>query len=303
MPEITNNEFEGVVSGFVAACQQKPDLTDDKDTKRIRETNRIANRYSSPSTESSRTTPENANENLFGFLINTTPDRRKRLFDNTNPLNTAIALSFLPAELVGETLNALAPESRVEILQRMSEVDQYDSQDVANLSLVLRSRIEKLTTANQVSTTDTTSATRPTYRAATDQSTKPPTRTNEDATIQNRGYLVCESPEIAYTMERSNFDFADLKCLPNDEVKLLLSHVDTACWAPALKNSNLNLQKKILKNLADKPREMLSQEISELGSIDSLISNQAQQKILETCLTLQAAGEIQLPGSCTIQLV
>ena len=55
--------------------------------------------------------------------------------------------------------------------------------------------------------------------------------------------------------------------------------------------------------MASGPSDLLSEEISEIGAVDSQIASRAQQQILETCLDLQTAGQILLPGTCTIQLV
>ena len=104
-------------------------------------------------------------------------------------------------------------------------------------------------------------------------------------------------------MEECGFDFSDLKSLSNTDIKTLLSGVDTSCWAPALKQSSLNLQKRILNNMADEAGDLLSKEISEISSVDSQIADRAQQQILETWLQLQAAGQISSLGTCTIQLV
>lgn len=289
LPAVTDAELQSVVGNFVAVCQQKPDLIEANITAADKP--KHAPSQIDAVTNGPATIPKIDDTNPFGFLINTTPNLRKRLLANEHPLNTAIALSFLPTDHAAETLNSLDPETRVSVLRRLCEVDDYDSQDVSNLSLVLQSRINKLTSGKQFNARGVEIATRML------------TYSDDESQTQILEYLECESPELAYTLEESIFKFADLKNLPNDEIKLLLTHVDTSCWAPALKNSSLNLKKKILNNLAETPREFLSTEISDLGPIDSLIANQAQQNILKTCLELQSAGQIRLPGSCTIQLI
>ena len=292
LPAVSDIELQDVVGNFVDACQQKPDSLE-TDINATASSNRSASQISNSPT---RNTGKAINTeidatNPFGFLVHITPNLRKRLLANEHPLNTAIALSFLPTDCAAETLNSLEPESRVSVLRRLCEVDDYDSQDVANLSLVLQSRINKLTSSKQFNTKGVEIATRMLNCS------------DDESQTQILEYLECESPELAYTLEESIFKFADLKSLPNDEIKLLLSRVDTSYWAPALKNSSLNLKQKILNNLAESPRELLSTEISEFGPVESFVAKQAQQSILQTCLEMQAAGEMQLPGSCTIQLV
>lgn len=287
LPKVTDNELQSVVGNFVSACQQKTNAS--VDVTSVAKSNLNANQADS-TVDRAVSGVGTEDSNPFGFLIDATSKLRKRLLVNEHPLNTAIVLSFLPTDCAAETLNSLEPEARISVLRRLCEVDHYDSQDVSNLSLVLRSRIDKLNSGKQFNAKGVEIATRML------------TCTDEDSQTQILEHLESESPELAYKLEESVFKFADLKSLPSPGIKLLLSHVDTSCWAPALKNSSLNLKMKILNNLAEAPRELLSQEIAELGPVDSLLAAQAQQKILETCLDLQSSGEIQLPGSCTIQL-
>ena len=280
LPSITNNQIESIIGDFSRGYRQPEKL------KTTAANHQAALRSTVASTDS-----KNKDESPFNFLLTTPPNLRKRLFANEHSLNTALALSHLPNDVSAETLSSLDPESRVSVLRRLCEVENYDSQDIKNLSHILRSRIDKLTHSQGFKAKKIEIASRT------------PSCVDEEAQSEILIHLESEAPDLACRLEENVFEFSELKKLSNTDIKLLLANVDTSCWAPALKHSSLNLKKKILNNMADEASELLSQEISEIGNVDSQIATRAQQQILETCRDLQTAGEILLPGTWTIQLV
>lgn len=281
LPPITNSQIQTIVGNFSNGYQQPEKLKTTSNHQAAFKTTNVGT--------AAPLDPQN--ESPFDFLLTTSLSLRKRLFANEHPLNTALALSHLPTDFSAETLNSLEPESRVSVLRRLCEVENYDSQDIKNLSHILRSRIDKLANSQTFNEKGVEIASRMLSCA------------DEESQSQILEHLESEAPELAYRLEESVFKFSELKSLSNADIKTLLANVDTSCWAPALKHSSLNLKKKILNNMASGPSDLLSEEISEIGPVDSQIASRAQQQILETCLDLQTSGQILLPGTCTIQLV
>ena len=74
----------------------------------------------------------------------------------------------------------------------------------------------------------------------------------------------------------------------------MLRNVDTSCWAPALKKAPLAIQKKFLDNMGQRPSELLSQEMANIGDVDDSVAHLAQKQIINVALKLHREGKIKL---------
>jgi flagellar motor switch protein FliG len=80
--------------------------------------------------------------------------------------------------------------------------------------------------------------------------------------------------------------------LADGDLKTLLQHVDTSCWAPALKSAPLPVQQAVFHNMNPKPAELLGREMSQLGDLDPSIEHDARSQIINGLVKLQREGSI-----------
>jgi len=104
-------------------------------------------------------------------------------------------------------------------------------------------------------------------------------------------------PDLAQTLKHSVFGIERLKTFSDLDVKTVLKNVDTSCWAPAIKNADPELIDKILSNMAESPRELLSLEIAEIGHVESAQQDEARRNIVKTVLKLAREGKVNVKNS------
>ena len=161
----------------------------------------------------------------FAFLLEYEADFLLRVINQERTRNAAIILSTLPQQVASVVLKKIRASKRVEIIRHIASLTELDASDIAELRFALRLRIQKMVSATSVGGRETETA---------DNSDK--TTRSEEALLQ-------------------------LAELSDPQIKKLLSRIDTSHLAPALKTLPIQLQKKVLRNMAKKPAAIVSREI------------------------------------------
>ncbi|MCH2178494.1 MAG: hypothetical protein MK106_06785 [Mariniblastus sp.] len=218
----------------------------------------------------------------FDFLIDVVPALQVKLLENEHPQNIALVLSLLPTDVGSGVVNEMPPETRVSVLRRMCQTEEFDKTRIKNLSQILQARLNKLLNKDLYKKQGVEVATR--LLSCVDPKTY-------DSILS---YLDHKDPDLASKLKESVFNFADLQHLNDRALKTILKSVDTSYWAPALKNSSLEMRQKIIRNLATKPAELLTFEISHMEPLSKNRCHEAQQQIVTICLQLADQGQITL---------
>jgi flagellar motor switch protein FliG len=219
----------------------------------------------------------------FDFLAEADDSMRLRVLASEHPRVIAIVLSFLPAAQAATTLNLFESETRVSILRRLCEMESVAEDEIARLSKQLQASLYQLSRAASGPSGGIGSARR--MLSCSD----PEVRESTLASLQQR------DPTLARELRQSLFQFEDLVRLSNDDIRTVLKHVDTSLWAPALKLASLPIRKKVLLNMAVRPREILNQEMQSIRRIDAYIRSAAQAQIISHCVQLAEKSLISLP--------
>lgn len=218
----------------------------------------------------------------FAFLLETIPMIRTHLLSDEHPKSIAIVLSTLPPDVASETMKGMDPSLRFSVLKRMCEIEEIDEGEVAELSFALKLRFRKLLNSRQAKSAglgkaaDLLSCSDPEIRESL------------------LAYVGQSDPDLAHKLQRSVFGIERLESLSSGEIRTILRHVDTSCWAPALKNAQSSLVTKILGNMAPGPAELLNHEIAEIGHIGENIEDIARQNIIQVVLGLAREGKVEL---------
>ena len=218
----------------------------------------------------------------FGFLIDVIPMIRLHLLEDEHPKNVAIVLSMLPPDVASQTMQGLDPALRVSVLKRICEIEELNVEDVAQLSFALKLRLKKLLNSRQRKTIGVNLAAN--MLSCSDEDT-------QESLIAFMGQT---DPDLAVKLQRSVFKIDRLETMSADQIRMVLKHVDTSVWAPALKNAPSSLKTKIYASMAAKPAELLAHEIDQIGHVDGAIEDLARQNIIQVVLRLAREGRIEL---------
>ncbi len=227
---------------------------------------------------------ESAAVRPFQYLKQVPTESVLQLLADEHPRNIAIVLMGLAADQASEVLKGLEPALRVSVLKRLCDNDHADSEEVAQLNFILRSRLKKQTTDDYYDTEGLAVAVK--VLSCADKNTR------EELLI----HIGQTDAELAKKLESAVFYFDDIQGLSNRDIKIVLENIDTALWAPALRRSSLAVQTHVLRNMAETPAHYLNHEISAIDVIDEQLAKYAQQQVIKTIIRLLQNGKIKAPN-------
>jgi flagellar motor switch protein FliG len=106
--------------------------------------------------------------------------------------------------------------------------------------------------------------------------------------------LEARSPELAEEIRRRMFMFEDIINLDDRAVQLVLRQVEMADLATALKGVAEDVKDKVQRNLSERARENLVEEIDLLGPVRLRMVEEAQAKIVQAIRSLEDSGQIEI---------
>lgn len=216
----------------------------------------------------------------FFFLARTDPALTTELIIDEHPADIALILAQMPANVAAVQLKSLDPVLRVSVLKRICQLESADPARSHELAYALRIRLNRLLARGGPKSTGLVAASNMLNHI------------DSCARQELLTHLKDTDPDAAREVESRLFQFANLSNESDESIQMLLRHVDTACWAPALKRAPLDVCKKILGNMGSKPAQLLTREMQALGRVDKHIAAHAQQQILAVFLRLQAQGQL-----------
>jgi flagellar motor switch protein FliG len=168
-------------------------------------------------------------ESPFAFLQNAEKPVLRRLFNQEHTRDAATVLSTLPKNFASTVLMDLEPSRRVKIIRQLVSISALDEKEIVDLRFSLRLRMQKMLNAPDSGVSDASES-------------KQNAKTSAE---ESRHYETLHK----------------LSELSNKQIKQLLKRIDTSHLAPALKTLPIQLQRKVLRNMASKPAAIVSREI------------------------------------------
>ena len=103
-------------------------------------------------------------------------------------------------------------------------------------------------------------------------------------------------PELADEISRLMFTFDDVIFVDDAGIQKTLREVESKDLALALKASNEEVQEKVLRNMSERAREMIQEEIEFMGPTRMKNVEEAQQKIVAIIRRLEESGDAVVSG-------
>jgi flagellar motor switch protein FliG len=105
-----------------------------------------------------------------------------------------------------------------------------------------------------------------------------------------------DHPELVAEVKQRMFVFEDLILVDDKGLQKLLRSVETKELATALKAATDEVKQKIFKNMSERAKEMLEEEIEALGAVRMKEVEDSQQAITKIIQDMEAKGEIVISG-------
>ena len=107
-------------------------------------------------------------------------------------------------------------------------------------------------------------------------------------------WLDIENQEMAQEVRDLMFVFEDIIILDDRAIQRVLREVDSKELATALKGTTDEIKEKIFKNMSERARQMLQDDMEYLGPVRAKEVQDAQTSVVSAIRTLEASGEITI---------
>ncbi len=238
--------------------------------------------------------PERANDILhrlsasltdvpFGFLSHAEPRQVLSFVQNEHPQTIALVLAHMAASTASQILSGLSPELQADVAHRIAVMDRTSPETIRQLETTLE---RKLSSVLQPTELSTVGGLQPLVDIINRSD-----RGTERLILEG---LESRNPELAEEVRRRMFMFEDIVHLEDRAIQLVVREVDTSDLATALKGVAPEVHEKITRNLSERGRDNLAEEIDLLGAVRLRMVEEAQAKIVQAIRRLESAGQIEV---------
>lgn len=199
-----------------------------------------------------------------------------------HPQTIAVVLIHLPAELSARVLGEMDPALRPDVAERIAVMGRVAPEVVSELAAVLE---RKLATTLGGEQSDV---------GGVPALVKILNSSERSAERQMLSQLESHDPELAEEVRRQLFVFDDIVRLDDRAMQIVLRSVNTKELALALKGSTPEIREKFLRNISERARADVEEELELLGPTRLSKVEGAQAAIMRRIRELDAEGTIVL---------
>ena len=204
------------------------------------------------------------------------------LIQDEHPQIIALIISSLAPSSAKEILAELPDPVKAEVMYRISKMESIPPEVIEEVQKTLKEKI--------ASSASSQSRHRGGVNKVVELAKSLDFKTLE--AILNE--LQAIDPDLASVIEQQLFTFDDLGNLDDRSIQILLREIDTKDLALALKTASDELKDKFLRNLSERAREMLKEDMEVMGPVRIKDVENAQQKIVDIAKRLESEGKIIL---------
>jgi flagellar motor switch protein FliG len=229
-------------------------------------------------------TGQNPNSANLRALQSLKPDHLLELIKDEHPQTIAIIIVHLEPRVASEILRTLPDELKTDVALRIANLDKITAEMIEEINEAFE-QILKNKESSITQEAGGISCLVEILKQINDGSGDLILREIEE-----------NDPELAAQLRQSMFVFEDLTLVDDRGLQKLLRAVETKELAMALKAAPAEVREKISKNLSEKAREMLMEEIDLLGPVRMKDVEDAQQMIIKIVQEMEAKKELMICG-------
>jgi len=220
----------------------------------------------------------------FTFLQKTETENLLTFIQDEHPQTIALIMSHLTPEKSSEILVGLPEEKRVEVINRISRMEQTSPEVIKEVERGLEHRLSGVM-ADGLQRVGGVEAVAEILNL-TD-------RTTEKGILEVLGD---DDPELVEHIRRLMFVFEDVLLVNDKGIQGVLKEVETGDLVLALRTATDELKEKIFSNMSDRAVAMIKEEMEYMGPVRLSDVEMAQQKVVDVVRRLEDAGEIIIAG-------
>lgn len=221
----------------------------------------------------------------FEMLRNANPKEVADLLSEEMPQTIALVLSYLEANVAADILTNMPKDLQIEVTLRLAAMDRVSPQVVQVVERNLKNKLSSV-----ISEAD--------FRATGGVSFLVKMLNQVDRGVQKTIFEAMETsnPKLVEEIRANMFTFDDLTKLDDRTMQRVMRDINKSDLAMALKAAPDRLRDVIYRNLSERARENLKEEIEILGPQLAKNVYAAQRKIVDAVRSLEEKGEIVIGG-------
>lgn len=220
----------------------------------------------------------------FTFLHKAATENLLTFIQDEHPQTIALILAHLTADKASEILAGLPQEKQVEVVTRISRMEQTSPEVIKEVEKGLEHRLSGLMTERlqRVGGVEAVAE----VLNLTDRST-------EKGILEA---LAEEDPDLVDRIRRLMFVFEDILLVGDKGIQTVMKEVETSDLVLALRTATDELKQKIFTNMSERAAQMIKEEMEYMGPVRLSDVEMAQQKIVDVVRRLEDTGEIIIAG-------
>jgi len=221
----------------------------------------------------------------FEMLRNADPAQVANLLQDELPQTIALVLSYLEAKVAADIMTNFPSTLQIEVTLRLAVMDRVSPQVVQVVEKGLKNKLSGV-----ISDAD--------FRATGGVEFLVKMLNQVDRGVQKTIFDALETtnPKLVEEIRSNMFTFDDLTKLDDRALQRVLRDVSKADLAMGLKSAPEKLKESIFRNLSERARDNLKEEIEVLGPQLAKNVYAAQRRLVDAVRALEEAGEIVIGG-------
>lgn len=220
----------------------------------------------------------------FEFLRKADPAQICSFIQDEHPQTIALIVAHLDPQVASVVLSSLRQEVRPEVIIRIASMDRTPPEIVREVERVLERKMASVFSQGF------------TFAGGVKSVAEILNRIERGTEKTIMSDLEERDPELADEISRLMFTFDDLVYVDDSGIQKALREIEQKDLALALKSASEEVSNKLLRNLSERAREMIKEEIEYMGPVRVRQVEEAQQKIVSVIRRLEDAGEIIVEG-------
>ena len=220
----------------------------------------------------------------FEFIKKADPNQIINFIQDEHPQTIALILAHLDPEVSATIIGALDPIVQAEVIMRIATMDRTPPEIVKEVEAILERKAATVFSQGF------------TFAGGIKDAAEVLNRVDRGTEKNILSALEEKHPELADEIKTLMFVFDDIILVDDTGIQKTLREIDNKDLALALKASNEEVKQKIYKNMSDRARQLIEEELEFMGPVRLRNVEEAQQKIVAVIRRLEEAGEIIIAG-------
>ena len=220
----------------------------------------------------------------FEFLKKADPGQVVSFIQDEHPQTIALILAHLNSNMSSIILSALRKDVQADVVMRIATMDRTPPEIVREVERVLERKMAAVFSQGF------------TFAGGVKEVAEilnSIDRASEKSIMSDLEEL---DPELADEIARLMFTFDDLIHVEDSGIQKALREIETKDLALALKSANDEVAEKVLRNMSERAREGIKEEMEFMGPVRLRNVEEAQQKFVSIIRRLEEAGELIIEG-------